>query len=82
MQANSVYDLCRVIVDQADALKENLSRFDTALESMDDDGVATANRNIEVLTSVMECLCGEVADTLDPEAGQRDIDYGEDELPW
>lgn len=82
MQANSVYDLCRVIVEQADALKDNLSRFDTALESMDDDGVATANRNIEVLTSVMECLCGEVADTLDPEAGQRDIDYGEDELPW
>ena len=82
MQANSVYDLCRVIVEQADALKDNLSRFDTALESLDDDGVATANRNIEVLTSVMECLCGEVADTLDPEAGQRDIDYGEDELPW
>ena len=82
MQANSVYDLCRVIVEQADALKDNLSRFDAALETMDDDGVATANRNIEVLTSVMECLCGEVADTLDPEAGQRDIDYGEDELPW
>ena len=82
MQASSVYDLCRVIVDQADALKDNLSRFDTALESMDDDGVANANRNIEVLTSVMGCLCGEVADTLDPEAGQRDIDYGEDELPW
>ena len=82
MQANSVYDLCRVIVDQADALKDNLSRFDTALESMDDDGVATANRNIELLACAMECLCGEVADTLDPEAGQRDIEYGEDELPW
>lgn len=82
MQANSVYDLCRIICEQADALKDNLSRFDTALESLDDDGVATANRNIEVLTCVMESLCGEVADTLDPEAGQRDIDYGEDELPW
>ena len=82
MNCNSVYDLCRIIVEQADALKDNLSRFDTAIENMDDDGVANANRNMEILTSVMECLCGEVADTLDPEAGQRDIDYGEDELPW
>ena len=82
MQSASVYDLCRVICEQADALKDNLSRFDTALESMDDDGVANANRNIEILATAMECLCGEVADTLDPEAGQRDIEYGEDELPW
>ena len=82
MNCNSVYDLCRLICEQADALKENLSRFDTAIENMDDNGVANANRNMEILTSVMECLCGEVADTLDPEAGQRDIDYGEDELPW
>ena len=82
MQNLSVYDLCRVIVDQADALKDNLSRFDEALETLDTDGIATANRNIEVLASAMECLCGEVADTFDPTANERDIDYGEDELPW
>ena len=82
MQAASVYDLCRIVCEQADALKDNLSRFDTAIENMDDDGVATANRNIEILATAMYMLCGDVADTLDPEAGERDIDYGEDELPW
>ena len=82
MQAASVYDLCRVVVEQADALKDNLSRFDTAIENMDDDGVANANRNIEILATAMHMLCGDVADTLDPTAGERDIDYGEDELPW
>ena len=82
MQNLSVYELCRVIVDQADALKDNLTRFDEALENLDTDGIASANRNIEVLASAMECLCGEVADTFDPTANERDIDYGEDELPW
>jgi hypothetical protein len=40
MKCSTVYDLCRVIVEQADALERALNRFDSALADEATDALA------------------------------------------
>ena len=88
MIANSVYDLCRILVEQGKALEANLESFDRAIESFNDEDVCAANRNLEILATCMGFLGEEISEAFSP-TQERDYDeeaddlrYGEDEYPW
>ena len=78
MKCTTVYDLCRVIVEQADTLERALNRFDSALETLDNNEIRIAHRNMDIILTVMMALADEATNAL---ADDPDI-YKDDDETW